>query len=65
MLKISVAGRQEVSLKISLRYCIVKEISILYHSVKILKVPIPVMLLGIKYNVHTKGVITYTSSPLI
>ena len=34
--------RQEVSLKISLRYCIIKGIS-MYNIAKILKVPIPIL----------------------
>ena len=33
--------RQDLLLTILLRYCTVKEISIMYHIVKVLKVPIP------------------------
>ena len=35
------SGRQAVSLKMLLRYCILMDISILYHIVKILNVPNP------------------------
>ena len=34
-------GMQEVSLRISFKYCIITETLILYHIVKILMVPIP------------------------